>query len=823
LLPWVAAIAAVPAIAVSALAASTPQTPTGLTAPTPTNTSPALRWNAASGATSYVVYRGSTAVANVRSTSYTDTGARASGSYVYTVRSYNGQFSGPSTPFTVLVDTLRPSNVAAPTGTSPTRGSPSLTWPAASDSGGSGVKRYEVSRNGTVVGTATTTSFTDSGVTADGSYSYAVVAVDGAGNRSQSPSPAKTIVVDRTAPAQPAAPVPAEAETANAPSLSWAPSSDPSGIASYRVLRNGTQVGTPTTTSFTDSALRSAGSYSYTVVAVDGAGNASSPSNGATVWFDPTPPSAPTGLAAATSGTVVSLSWNAATDDSPPVTYRVFRDGAQITTTGQLSYDDTPSQGSHSYTVSAVDRLGNVSAQSAPVTVNLVTDTTAPSVPLGPFARASGNGNVISWALSTDAGTGVSGYQIWNGGNLVGTPTAPPFTDPSGARGDTYTVKAVDGAGNVSGASLAATAGDPFPTGIAARLSTDSSTSEYGLHPQLEIISVMLRWKQVEPAADTFNWGNLDTSLADATAHGYKLVIRIMCGADAPSWLATDAHAVEMLDLLSTDPSNTRYPGEMFVPVPWDPDLAYHYQNLISALQQHLLQSDGAGGTWADHVEFVPIAMPTVQGTEMQVGYGTGTYTGTYKGQSGTFSRATENQNEWNAHAPSGTTPAEKQQANRDAIEAAWRQAIRIHLDTLTAVPSAIAYGALLGDQYAAAQDIARTEISAARTNLWSMTTNLQPKVRADGTLGPWSEWNPQAAQTIRLALQNGGIIGFQSPGSGVIDTAAKVQAMVDDGIDNYNMRFLETASETIESYASILIGSPPSAQGRLQARFGKG
>jgi len=334
----------------------------------------------------------------------------------------------------------------------------------------------------------------------------------------------------------------------------------------------------------------------------------------------------------------------------------------------------------------------------------------------------------------------------------------------------------------------------------------------------------MLRWKVIQPSAGVFNWGNLEASLAHARDNGYKLVIRVMCGADAPAWLATDPdNPVDMLDLLSTEPSNPRYKGELFMPVPWDPDLQVHYGRLLDALDAKLRESDGAGGSWSKYVEFVPIAMPTMLGSEMQIGYGTGTYTGVYKGVDGTYNRAAVNRAEWDAFAPTGTTSAEKQLSGRSALEQAWRAAIALHMNRLTSVPSALAYGALLGDQYAAAQRLAATEISPARDRLWSMTTNLQPKVRADGSLGPWSEWNPQAAQTIVIALQHGGIIGFQSPGSGIIDTPAKVQAMVDDGIDNYNMRFLETASETIDAYDGILISNAGSAQARLQARFGRG
>src|SRR5947208_5275317 len=63
------------------------------------------------------------------------------------------------------------------------------------------------------------------------------------------------------------------AATANGPTeidLSWSASSDPGGgVAGYTVYRNGSPVGTPTGTSFADTGLAAATTYSYTVDAVD--------------------------------------------------------------------------------------------------------------------------------------------------------------------------------------------------------------------------------------------------------------------------------------------------------------------------------------------------------------------------------------------------------------------------------------------------------------------------------------------------------------------------------------------------------------------------
>ncbi len=69
--------------------------------------------------------------------------------------------------------------------------------------------------------------------------------------------------------------------------LSWTASTDNVGVTSYIVSRNGTQVGTPTTTSFSDIGLSASTTYVYTVSAADGAGNTSSPSTSAGVATQP--------------------------------------------------------------------------------------------------------------------------------------------------------------------------------------------------------------------------------------------------------------------------------------------------------------------------------------------------------------------------------------------------------------------------------------------------------------------------------------------------------------------------------------------------------
>jgi glucose/arabinose dehydrogenase len=90
---------------------------------------------------------------------------------------------------------------------------------------------------------------------------------------------------DTTAPTVPAN-VTATAQSSSSILVSWDASTDATGIAGYRLFRNGdaTAITTTTTTSYTDTALTPATQYSYTVVAVDSApaANVSAASSAAT-------------------------------------------------------------------------------------------------------------------------------------------------------------------------------------------------------------------------------------------------------------------------------------------------------------------------------------------------------------------------------------------------------------------------------------------------------------------------------------------------------------------------------------------------------------
>ncbi|MBT0994103.1 cellulose binding domain-containing protein [Cellulomonas sp. DKR-3] len=268
-----------------------PSVPTGLKAGTVTGSSVALSWTASTdnvGVTGYDVYRGTTKVGTATGTTYTDTGLTASTAYSYTVRAKDlaGNVSAASSALSVTTSTTTPTDTVAPsvpTGLAAgtvTGTSVALTWNASTDTGGSGLAGYDVYRGTTKVGSSTTASFTDTGLTAGTAYSYTVRAKDNAGNVSAASSALSvrtTSAADTVPPSVPTG-LAAGTVTETSVALSWTASTDNVGVTGYDVYRGTTKVGTATGTSYTDTGLTAATAYSYTVRAKDAAGNVSAAS-----------------------------------------------------------------------------------------------------------------------------------------------------------------------------------------------------------------------------------------------------------------------------------------------------------------------------------------------------------------------------------------------------------------------------------------------------------------------------------------------------------------------------------------------------------------
>ncbi|MFG3581401.1 glycoside hydrolase family 9 protein [Micromonospora chersina] len=199
-----------------------------------------------------------------------------------------GEEPGPATP-----DTTAPTVPGTPVASAVTATGLTLTWPASTDTGGSGLAGYEVTRAQTgsdalVLTNATTNTLAVTGLLPERTYQFTVRARDGAGNRSAA-SPALTVTTpaapapDTTPPTAPGTPT-ASAVGPTGLTLTWGPATDNVGVTGYRVYRSGNVlVGSATGTTLAVTGLTAATAYTFTVVAVDAAGNVSTASPPLTV------------------------------------------------------------------------------------------------------------------------------------------------------------------------------------------------------------------------------------------------------------------------------------------------------------------------------------------------------------------------------------------------------------------------------------------------------------------------------------------------------------------------------------------------------------
>lgn len=188
-----------------------------------------------------------------------------------------------TTPVTVTVNNTvscagNPSVPANLRVTGASANSVSLAWDSSTAAAGCTLQGYRIYRNGTQVAVPTGTTYTDSGLSPSTAYSYTVQAVDTSSHVSaQSGAISGTTAADTTVPSVPTN-LRTTLKTATSIALAWNASTDNGGIKDYVIFRNGTQVGTSTTTSFTAGGLAPSTTYSFTVRARDLANNQSAAS-----------------------------------------------------------------------------------------------------------------------------------------------------------------------------------------------------------------------------------------------------------------------------------------------------------------------------------------------------------------------------------------------------------------------------------------------------------------------------------------------------------------------------------------------------------------
>lgn len=373
-----------PFLVVDTTAPSIPGTPA---ASSKTDRSVSLSWAAATdnvGVTGYQVFRNGTMAGTTATNSYTDTGLTASTSYSYQVLAHDaaGNQSAKSGTLSVTTqapDTVAPTAPGTPTASGITPSSVTLSWTAATDN--YGVAQYKVFRNGAQVGSTTTTTYTDTGLTPETTYSYTVKAQDAAGNLSPA-SGAKGVTTQAGNVVTVYYKYPSGWSTVN---IHYAPTGGSwtavPGVAmdaacsgwKMKSINLGSVTGLQVVFNNGSGTWDNNNGANYSLgMGLSAIQNGSISTSNPCTGVDMTPPSTPTGLSKGTvTGSSVALSWTASADNVGVTGYKVLRNGTQIGTTTSTSYTDTSvaANTTYTYTAQAYDAAGNVSAASGGLSV----------------------------------------------------------------------------------------------------------------------------------------------------------------------------------------------------------------------------------------------------------------------------------------------------------------------------------------------------------------------------------------------------------------------------------------------------------------------
>ncbi len=610
-----------------------PPTPAGLTAGSQTSTSLTVSWSASTEATSYQLFRDTSAggsfaiqVYSGSGLSFTDSPLASSTTYYYKVRATNATGSS-SLSGAASGTTLAETPTVPPTPTDLAVGSPTSTSLQVSWMASPGATSYQVFRDTSAGGGFATQaysgsglSFTDSPLASSSTYYYKVRATSSGGSSDLSAAASgETLAETPTVPATPAG-LTAGSPTSASLMVSWNASI---GATSYQVFRDtsagggfATQVYSGGALSFSDSPLASSTTYYYKVQATNTTGSSvlSAAASGTTLAVIPTVPPTPAGLTVSSqTSTSLQVSWSASTGAA---SYQLFRDtssggsfSTQVYSGSGLSFTDSPlaSSTTYYYKVQATNTAGSSGLSAA------ASGTTLAAAPPTPTGLAVGSQTSTSLQVSWSFSTGAASYQLFrdtsSGGSFstqVYSGSGLSFTDSPLASSTTYyyKVRATNTTGS-SGLSAAASgttlaAAPPTPTGLAVGSPTSTSlTASWNSSTGATSYQLFRDTSAGGSFATQVYSGSAlsytDSSLASSTTYYYKVRATNPTGSSGLSAAGSGT-------TLAQTPTVPTTPAGLAVGSPTSTSLQVSWNASPGATSYQLFRDLSAGGSFATQV-----------------------------------------------------------------------------------------------------------------------------------------------------------------------------------------------------------------------------
>lgn len=406
--------------------------------------------------------------------------------YVFSVRARDASanFSG-SASFVLPASCSDSTPPTMPTGlgaTSITTSSATLSWNLSTDN--VAVDRYELTVNGiTHTITHPTVSKSITGLSCGTTYPITVRARDTSYNwsaiASASFSTPTCAPPDTTPPTAPSG-FTTTTTSSTSVTVTWNASLDVGGLSGYGVYLNSLNAGfVPHPSRSTVLTVKCGVVYELTVVAQDLAQNKSS-----SIFRFPAPacpvdtesPTAPSGLTIlGRTKTTIEFGWNASVDNDQVAGYDIRRNGVwvdwELGHAREHRLTGLVCGTSYSIQVIAKDRVSptpnyGASAQLAATTTSCGGDTAPPTPPTNVQASAvTATGATLSWSASTD-NVGVSSYEIRRSGVREAiTSSTSRQVALTCETASSFTLVALDAAGNAASSAPVSVTGSTCPTG----------------------------------------------------------------------------------------------------------------------------------------------------------------------------------------------------------------------------------------------------------------------------------------------------------------------------------------------------------------------
>ncbi len=251
-----------------------------------------------------------------------------------------------------------------------------MRWTGSADSGK--LNRYEIYRDGKLVGTTKQTEFIDNGLNTHTQYEYYIVALGANGVRSENSNTIKAATdVDAYAPTTPTG-LQAVIRADGTVYLTWIASSDNVSVDGYNLYRNGEFIGNTVGTAYNDKNAEP-GYHEYYVEAFDNEGNNSLFSS--SVYADNMPPQKPVLHISEITPMRITFKWDS--EDNVEIDhFEIYKNDEFFKNTKSSEYTDTSvtAGDEYSYYVVAIDTSGNVSEASDAKKISAKNDEEKPQI-----------------------------------------------------------------------------------------------------------------------------------------------------------------------------------------------------------------------------------------------------------------------------------------------------------------------------------------------------------------------------------------------------------------------------------------------------------